>query len=60
MFPSKSKILEKYTSPWDKYEQISDIDDQIRDNLKNFISEHLTNLQNGRIKAKIYNEIKDI
>jgi hypothetical protein len=34
LYPSVSKVVEKYSSPWEKYESIGDMDNQIKENMK--------------------------
>jgi len=38
------KMIDKHASPWDKYEQISDMDQEIKENLKNLCDENLKNI----------------
>ncbi|CAF0906683.1 unnamed protein product [Brachionus calyciflorus] len=47
LYPSKPKKVEKNSSPWDKYEQISDMYEIIRDNLKKLLNEQLSILNSG-------------
>jgi hypothetical protein len=47
LYPSRTKIQEKNSSPWDKYDQINDIDEQIKDNLKKLTEAQLESLTNG-------------
>lgn len=44
LYPSRSNIVEKTNSPWEKYEQIGDIDEQIRENLKRLANEQLNKM----------------
>jgi hypothetical protein len=41
------KTIDKHASPWDKYEQISDMNQEIKENLKNLFNENLQN--NGKL-----------
>ncbi len=49
LYPSRTKIIEKLASPWDKYEQISDMDDQIKENIVKLSTEQSRSLNNGFI-----------
>jgi len=44
LYPAKMKMIDKHASPWDKYEQISDMDQEIKENLKNLCDENLKNI----------------
>jgi hypothetical protein len=40
--------MDKNASPWDKYDQINDIDEQIKENLKKLTEQQLETLTNGK------------
>jgi hypothetical protein len=44
------KMIDMHASPWDKYEQISDMDQEIKENLKNLCNENLQNI--GKLSFK--------
>ncbi|CAF0791422.1 unnamed protein product [Brachionus calyciflorus] len=56
LYPSKPKIVEKNSSPWDKYEQISDMYEIIRDNLKKLSNEQLSTLNSVNNKDNLSND----
>ena len=47
LYPNRVNLLDKYASPWDNYEQISDIDDKIKENLAKLVNEQLQGLKDG-------------
>lgn len=51
LYPSRTRLVENLVSPWDKYEQISDMDEQIKENIKKLSSEQLEKL-NSEINNK--------
>lgn len=51
LYPSESKVVEKYSSPWEKYENISDMDYQIKENIKIIMKTQATALENDEINA---------
>jgi hypothetical protein len=44
LYPSRSKIIEKYSSPWEKYENINDMDEQIKENIKKLTQNDLSRI----------------
>jgi hypothetical protein len=51
LYPNGAKLVDKNASPWEKYEQINDIDDQIRENLKKISNDQLDQLKNGKLQT---------
>ena len=47
MYPSQSKIVEKYSSPWEKFENIIDMDYQIKENIKNLVKDQAIQLESN-------------
>jgi hypothetical protein len=47
LYPNRVSLIDQYASPWDKYEQINDMDDQIKENLRKLTNEQIQNLNDG-------------
>ena len=41
IYPTRDKYFDKSYSPWERFEQISDIDEQVRQNLKALANEQI-------------------
>jgi hypothetical protein len=48
LYPTQLKIVDKNASPWDKYDQFTEINEQIQDNLRKLTKEQLDNLTNRK------------
>lgn len=56
LYPSRRKAVDKSSSPWEKYEQIGDVDEQIRENLKKLATDQLNQINTGLMNIWIYFE----
>ena len=50
LYPSQSKIIEKYSSPWEKFENIIDMDYQIKENIKNLVKDQAIQLESNLLE----------
>jgi transcription initiation factor TFIIH subunit 3 len=56
LYPNRVNLLDKYASPWDNYEQISDIDEKIKENLTRLTNDQLQSLQDANNKDNLLND----
>ncbi|RNA32317.1 general transcription factor IIH subunit 3 [Brachionus plicatilis] len=48
LYPAKSKLADNNQTPWERYEQISDIYESVKEGLKNLSQQHLENLSDAK------------